>query len=211
MNIKFYFDPSCPFCWITSRWLLQVSSKREVSIEWIPFSLAIKNNELDDQSKNPSPYADEHIAANRVIRVMIAAHKKGAKMVDLYSSFGVQKHVFAKEFSDELIKKILADQNLSAELFKSADDKSLDRISAKYIKEATSIVGNNIGVPTIVFVKEDKSSAGYFGPVLQKLPELDQSLDIWDGIVKLISCDAFYELKRDRDGSGPDVFSTAKC
>ena len=209
MNIEFYFDPCCPFCWVTSRWLLLVSSERKLNITWQPFSLAIKNDELD--GKNNTRSAGAHHSAHRVLRVMLAAQKQGAKLIDLYTDFGISNHIAGQALDNELIKDVLKRRNLPADLIKAADNNSYDKELKNYIDSATKIVGQDIGVPTIIFELRDGSKAGYFGPVLQDLPDKEESLKLWDALSELASSSSFYELKRNRPQGGPDVYSTAKC
>lgn len=210
-KIDFYFDPSCPFCWVTSRWLLQVSGARDIDVTWRPFSLTLKNNEMSDRGKDKTPHGNAHRAGHRIHRVIAVAAAKGASVIDLYSAFGIQYHIAGMEYSDEGIRDVLAQLKLPAELQAAADDTSLDTGLAAELQTALDVAGKDIGVPTIVFYSDDGSKLGYFGPVLQELPELSESLRIWDGLEKLATVKSFYELKRTRPDGGPNTASTAKC
>ena len=207
-NVIFYFDPSCPFCWITSRWLLRVKDKRDLTIEWRPFSLAIKNNELTH-----ADFPDtEHGPAHRVLRVMVAAQlKHGASLIDLYSTAGFKYHGAGIVYNESLITDMLSEHNLPEELLAAADSTEYDGHLQASVNLATDVAGDDIGVPTIVFTNEDGEQQGFFGPVLQTLPDMDESLDLWDGLSKLATNSSFYELKRSRPAGGPDVASTTKC
>jgi len=208
MNVDFYFDPSCPFCWITSRWLLMVTNKRTINIKWHLFSLAIKNSELDQKDQEST---FNHLPAHRVERVMLAAHRQKASLLDMYTAFGIQHFLAGEEYSDQIIVSVLEDLKIDKNLVKFADDSSLDDQLRKSTNQAVEIVGSDIGVPTIVFAGKDNKKTGFFGPVLQELPEIDESVELWDGLVKLANNPNFYELKRGRPQTGPDVVSTAKC
>jgi len=210
MNITFYFDPSCPFCWITSRWLLQISNKRDLNIEWLPFSLALKNSELGSKLK-PTPYTKSHLSAHRVLRVIEAAAEKGASVIDLYTRFGISYHLGGEKFTDALIQEILEEHDLPVALLKEADSKKWDAILQNKINEAISIVGDDIGVPTIIIENEKGQKQGFFGPVLQDLPEIDDSVKLWDAFSALAKSSHFFELKRARPDGMPDVISTAHC
>lgn len=210
MKIEFYFDPCCPFCWITSRWLLMVQPQRDIDIEWKPFSLAIKNKELKDLNKN-NKYAVEHRSSHRVLRVMLAINRlEGISLIDLYTAFGINFHISGKKFDNNMIAKVLKQFELPSTLLERADDSSLDQNLSQFIKEATEVVGNDIGVPTIVYNKSG-TKTGFFGPVLQELPDKEEALRLWDSLLALASTNSFYELKRKRPSDSPDVFSTAKC
>lgn len=211
MTVDFYFDPSCPFCWITSRWLLMVSGERELNVNWRPFSLAIKNDELDASRPGKTEHGELHRSSHRVLRVMLAAKAKGAQFIDLYTDFGLAHHIGGRAFDDELIAETLAARHLPPELAAAADDAAYDTELAASIKSATDVAGEDIGVPTIVFTAADGSQNGFFGPVLQTLPEKVEALKLWDGLTQLATDQNFYELKRTRPAGNPDVFSTAKC
>lgn len=208
--MTFYFDPCCPFCWVTSRWLLMVSGQRDVTIDWQPFSLAIKNDEVSGK-KDKTEHGDMHRSAHRVLRVMLAAADQGAKLIDMYTDFGIAYHIGGSEFDDDLIRRTIAKHGLDKELAKAADDTSYDARLAESVKAATDVAGQDIGVPTIIFTAEDGSKNGFFGPVLQQLPTMDEALKLWDGLSQLATDSNFYELKRGRPDDGPDVYSTAKC
>lgn len=210
MKIKFYFDPSCPFCWIASRWILLVSEHRDIEIDWQTFSLAIKNNELEEPED--SKHSGAHLGAHRVLRVMQAAKEKSDKsLIDLYSTFGFQFHVNGRDYDDELVKDVLKELQLPEDLIKEADNIKHDDKLKRSIEDATDVVGEDIGVPTIVFENDKGDLNGYFGPVFNAMPDKEEALNIWDGLSKLASSNNFYELKRDRPSGGPDTASTAVC
>ena len=205
VSLEFYFDPSCPFCWVTSRWLLMVSGQIPMDITWRPFSLAMKNGELkEDQPDKP------HLAAHRVLRVMSAAAAQGADLTQLYTKFGIRHFLSGDDYSDDLIASVLQEAGLDADLVHAADDEKWDQSLSESMEAAIETVGSDIGVPTIVF-NINNQKRGYFGPVLQALPDKEEAMELWDGLFKLASQTQFYELKRGRDGNGPDVYSTAKC
>lgn len=212
MKISFYFDLSCPYSWITSRWLLQVSAHRTIDITWKPFCLAIKNDELIAKS-GEGKNALAHRQGLRVLRVIMSAEEQhGLPLIDGYTACGLAHHVMGEAFSDQFIENLIEHQlQLPKSLAKSADDTQYDEQLKKYIDEAVAIVGKNIGVPTIIYELADGTKLGYFGPVLGELPELEQSLDIWDGLAKLATVSSFYELKRERGKAGPNTASTGRC
>lgn len=210
MKVEFYFDPICPFCWVTSRWLLMVQPQRGIDIEWKPFSLALKNKELKDLNKNDKN-AVEHRSSHRVLRVIQRATlQHGASLIDLYTAFGIGFHISGKPYDNKMIESVLKQKDLPLSLLEYADDEKIDDSLENIIKEATEVVGNDIGVPTIIYNKKG-AKTGFFGPVLQELPDKDEALKLWDSLLVLTSTNSFYELKRNRPSDSPDVFSTAKC
>ena len=211
MNIQFYFDPSCPWCWITSRWLHDVSANRDLTIEWLPFSLAIKNDELS--SDNKSEYAGAHLEAHKVLQAIEVMIEMDSSLnrFELYTAYGKRHFIDGKSYEDIDLQDICSDLNISTdsesaiEAINNYDDSVLEQ----HVQNAINIVGNDVGVPLIIFENEDGEKQGYFGPVLQQLPNEQEGLDLWDGLSKLASSKHFYELKRGRD-SGPDVGSTGR-
>lgn len=203
MDVAFYFDPACPWCWVTSRWILMSSNERAINIEWRLFSLAYKNGELSKDKEG------SHRPSHRVERVLLAAAKQGASLQDLYTHFGIKHFLSGEEYSDAVIADVLKDLKLEQNLGEAADDDSLDQELIESSEAALRSVGQDIGVPTIVFKLAGKEK-GFFGPVLKALPDQAESVKLWDSLVELTKYDGFYELKRGRDGQ-PDVYSTAKC
>jgi hypothetical protein len=186
-----------------------VSSSRDIDIEWKQFSLALKNGSLEGKDKTEG--AEAHASAHKIHRVILAAGKQGASTIDLYTTFGIAYHLGGEDFNEDLIKDVLVQKNLPAELAKAANDESLDKELQSFIDEATAVAGQDIGTPTIIFILKDGSKNGFFGPVLQELPDMEEALRLWDGLSMLATDKNFYELKRTRPSGGPDVYSTAKC
>lgn len=210
-KVEFYFDPACPWCWVTSRWLLLVSNKREIDITWRPFSLAMKNGKLD-KTEDDNPYTKKQLASHRVLRIMVAAAEQhGVSLADSYTAFGIKHHTAGFNYDDEWITTTLEELNLPAELIKAGEDHSLDTHLQSELDSAIEVVGEDVGVPTIVFTNDDDTKQGYFGPVIMELPEMDEALKLWDGLSSLATVKSFYELKRSRPSGGPDTASTARC
>lgn len=213
--IEFYFDPSCPFCWITSRWLLQVAGERNLAINWRQFSLALKNDELKvDKNSTPllSLHSETHRDAHRVQRVINrAVNKYDASSIELYSEFGIRFHIMEQSFDDDMILEVLDAKKLPHELLAAADDTSIDKKLQAELDTAIEAAGTDIGVPLIVFTDKNGTRRGYFGPVLDELPtSIEESLALWDGLQAVATSPHFFELKRSRTGD-PNVFSAARC
>jgi len=209
-NVTFYFDPSCPFSWITSRWLSLVEKNRDVSIKWVPFSLALKNGELLDAGNDVTPHGEGHRGSHKILRVMQAIHDEGGlNLGTLYSVFGKLHFIDGHSYGDALLNIASEEIQSSLDMSACADDESYDEALQGYIDDATAVAGQDIGVPTIIFEMPDGSS-GYFGPVLQSLPDEEDGLKLWDGLCLLATDKHFYELKRGRPSGGPDVMSTAR-
>lgn len=206
MKVQFYFDPICPYTWVTSRWLELVAAHRALTIDWQPFSLAIKNGDLEGGG---GEYGEKHRTSHRILRVIAAAQLQDASTAGtLYHAFGVAHHIDGRPFTDELIQSVLAAQQLPENLIAAADDRSHDTTISQSMTDALELVGDDAGVPIIAFTHQDGVRRGFFGPVLLQMPELNEALKLWDGIHTLSAVDSFYELKRSRSGE-PDIASTA--
>lgn len=209
-KVEFYFDPGCPWCWVTSRWLLLVNEHREMEVTWRPFSLAMKNGSLEKEED--SPYAAVHRASHRVLRVMMAAHKHHKlPLIDSYTLFGIKHHVAGFDYDKEWTINTVNELGLPKEISEAADDTSYDELLAAELQSAVDVVGEDVGVPTIVFTTPGGEKQGYFGPVIREVPELDEALRLWDGLANLATVSSFYELKRSRPSGGPNTSSNANC
>lgn len=199
MEIDFYFDPSCPWCWVTSRWLVEVSQERDLQINWLPFSLAIKNNELNGD--DVTGHLDTHTIAHQVMRMIEAIHEQ--ENIDrgtLYTEFGKSYFIDKKLDDDIFMGEVLKRLGLSEQYLTEADSTNFDEVLEGHLQSAVNVVGDDVGVPLIIFKNEKGEKQGYFGPVLQGLPDKEQGLILWDALSKLGSNSSFYELKRTRKG-----------
>lgn len=161
---------------------------------------------------NESEHAENHRQAHRVLRVSLAAQQAhGLPLIQSYTRFGIKHHTAGFAYSDEWIANVLDELSLPAELIGAADDTSLDEDLESELQSALDVVGNDVGVPTIVFTNENGDKQGYFGPVLLALPSTDESIKLWDGLSSLAGVKSFYELKRSRPPGGPDTASAARC
>lgn len=196
LHVEFYFDISCPWCWITSRWLSEVQKHRDLDVTWQSFSLALKNNEVDGKSRTTA--ADEHREAHKVMRVIEAVRANhGDEMAGkLYTRLGKRWHNQKQHRSDVVLPSLRA-LNIPANLADAADDKTWDKSLQKSLDNAVKIVGEDVGVPTII-LENHKTKSGFFGPVFTRLPDTADGLKIWDALNVVGTFPDFYELKRTR-------------
>ncbi len=209
MKIRFYIDPICPWCWITSRWMTQVATQRDLEIEFCSFSLAAKNDVLDDTSEDG--YGPAARMTHGLLRVIEKIKQDcGEQANDLvakfYTEIGKRLHVESSKNTDWLVD-VLVEIGLDKTYAKAENDKSYDIAIKKSIELALETVGDDVGVP-IMILETPEGDRGFFGPVIAELPTMQDSLKLYDGISTMISLNAFYELKRTRE-VGPDVQSTA--
>ena len=189
----FWFDPLCPFAWITSRWILEVEQVRDIDVTWHVMSLAYLNQDKDI----PDEYRELLAPAWGPVRVCIAAEQKHGRevLLPLYTAMGTRIHNGGEKISRELIAAAVADAGLEPEVVDAMDDTSLDAAVAASHHEGMDQVGDDVGTPTIAF-----EGAAFFGPVLSSIPRGEEAGALWDGCVAVAKFPHFYELKRSRTG-----------
>lgn len=192
MKIDFFFDPICPWCWITSRWLKEVATHRDLDIRWRSFSLAIKNADQEWSDRSRVAY-ETGLAGLRVVEA-VREQLGGDVIADLYSELGRRYHVERERPID--IEAAVAAVSLPPALAGAAMDTSWDAVIESSMNEAIDLVGDDIGVPTIVF----DGGHGFFGPVLSPAPTGTDAVELFDHLAALASRNDFFELKRGRRG-----------
>ena len=187
----FWFDPRCPFAWITSRWILEVEKVRDIEVRWHVMSLAYLNQDKDISEE----YRTFLEPAWGPVRVLMAAeHKYGSEaLLPLYTAMGTRLHIEKQDISRELIEASLLEADLAVELADAMEDGSLDDSVARSHHEGMDAVGDEVGTPTI-----HVNDVAFFGPVITKTPRGEEAGKLWDGAVALAAYPFFFELKRSR-------------
>jgi 2-hydroxychromene-2-carboxylate isomerase len=201
-DLHFYFDPVCPFAWMTSKWVRQVAAQRDYAVDWRFISLRLLNAHIDYASHFPPEYEAGHTAGLRLLRVATwvrAEHGREA-VGPLYEAFG--RHIFEVEEqpdpavggSRERAASILAEVGLPTALADAVDDASADAEIQAETDEALSLTGKDVGTPILHF--RPPQGVAFFGPVISRLPSEEEAVELWDHVVALAGFPGFAELKR---------------
>ena len=193
----FWFDPLCPWAWITSRWMLQVEEVRDIHVDWHVMSLALLNEGRDELSDE---YKARLALAKGPVRVCIAAEQmKGPDILGpLYTALGNRIHLEHRGLADgggeTIIAEALAELGLPASLADAAASEEFDAALAASHHAGMDPVGTEVGTPVIHY-----NGTAIFGPVVTPAPKGEAAGLLWDGVLLCTATDGFFELKRTRD------------
>ena len=204
-DLHFWFDPVCPFAWLTSRWVRLVAEQREYAVEWRLVSLRLLNAEVDYDAHFPPEYEASHTAGLRLLRVAHRVREEhgGEALGRLYAALGPR--VFdrtADEAAQDpggpgtaaFLEPVLDGLGLPASLAEALDDESRDPALRAETDEALAVAGADIGTPVLHF--RPPHGVAFFGPVISRVPEAEQAVELWDHVVALAGFPGFAELKR---------------
>jgi len=198
VNIDFWVDPGCPFCWATARWAVdEVQPHRDIDITWRPISLFLKNEPDQD-----SPWYEGSKFTHGLLRVMESVRTSDGNdgVFKLYWEFGSRIHHDKETPFDPA--DALATVGLDTSHALAFDDESWDAVIRSGMEEGLALVGNDVGTPIIAFDNSDGVKTGYFGPIISRIPSTEKSVAMWDALVTMMDIDSFFELKRTRS-EGP--------
>lgn len=186
-----WFDPMCPWAWMTSRWLMEVAEQRDIDLTWSVMSLAVLNEDkdLDDD------YRAWNDRAWGPVRVIIAAREQHGEDVvkKLYDAFGTRIHLGEMKDLDAVVRESLAEVGLPAELAEAAHQDTYDAALRASHERAIDLVGDEVGTPVI-----SVNGVSFFGPVVTPAPKGEDALRLFDGCVLVAGTPGFFELKRTR-------------
>jgi 2-hydroxychromene-2-carboxylate isomerase len=196
-SVDMWFDPSCPWAWITSRWLLEVERVRDVRVNFHVMSLSVLNEGREDL---PERYRAALTLGWGPVRMAIAAEQKygNAVLRDLYTALGTRIHLEKQELGPELYRAALAQAGLDESLAAAADDPSHDVALRASHRAGMDPVGMDVGTPVIHAPGPDGGQVAIFGPVVTPAPKGEAAGRLWDGVLLVAGTPGFYELKRTR-------------
>ncbi|MEU0277869.1 DsbA family protein [Streptomyces sp. NPDC006195] len=194
--VDFWFDPLCPWAWMTSCWVLEVEKVRDIEVRWHVMSLAVLNEDKDI----PEEYREGLAKAWAPVRVVVAAQQKHGDTVvgPLYTALGTRIHNQGEGATREAIAAALADVDLPADLIDYADSDTYDKELRASHKEGIDKVGQEVGTPVIAVPGADGEQIAFFGPVVTPAPKGEEAAKLWDGTLMVASIPGFYEIKRTR-------------
>ncbi len=191
-RVDFWFDPTCPWAWLTSRWVLEVLPHRDLDVHWHVMSLAVLNENRDISDD----YRQRTQRAWAPVRVLIAAQQRygDGVLLPLYTALGTRFHPGKEPVERATIEAALRDAELPADLIEAMDSQDFDTQVRASHEEGIKLVGQDVGTPIVAF-----DGCAYFGPVISKVPRGEAATRLWDGLALMARTEGFYELKRSRD------------
>ena len=208
VDVNFYFDPVCPFAWMTSKWVRMVARQRDYTVEWRMISLRLLNAHVDYDSHFPPEYEAGHTAGLRLLRVVDAVstdHGPDA-VASLYAGLGdriFEADPVPADPDDRgldvrgtrgFLAPVLAGAGLPEDLADALEDESHDAAISASTDEALALTGKDVGTPILHF--RPPEGVAFFGPVISRLPAEQDALRLWDHVVGLAEFPGFAELKR---------------
>jgi hypothetical protein len=203
-DIRFYFDPVCPFAWITSKWVRMVAAQRDYTVDWRFISLRMINSGIDYESHFPAGYEEGHTSGLRLLRVAARARAEHgrdavgpfyeAASSEIFDSPGAAELTPAVRGSRSFVEPLLAKAGLPADLAAAVDETRWDDQIRAESDEALSLTGRDVGTPIIQFSPPEGTA--FFGPVISRLPAPEDAVLLWDYVTGLAGFPGFAELKR---------------
>jgi hypothetical protein len=202
-DLHFYFDPVCPFAWMTSKWVRMVAAQRDYRVDWRFISLRLLNANVDYAMHFPDHYEDEHTSGLRLLRVFARVrreHGRGA-VAPLYEATGARLFDTPRDGLSSvdiggrpLVESMLREAGHSTDVADALDDTGFDDEIRAETEESLALTGRDVGTPILHF--KPPGGTAFFGPVISRLPSPDEAAALWDHVIGLAGFPGFAELKR---------------
>ena len=204
-DLHFYFDPVCPFAWMTSKWVRIVASQRDYRVDWRFISLRIINEHIDYSAHFPPEYEAVHTAGLELLRAAARVRSQygRTRIGPLYEALGASIFESAdssgpfsalSQGARHVLEPLLAPLDLPRELLDALSDTSIDEELRAETAAALTLTGRDVGTPILQFKPPDGTA--FFGPVISRLPSHEDAGELWDHVIGLASFPGFAELKR---------------
>ena len=202
-DIEFFWDPICPFAWVTSRWIEKVAAQTDYSVDWRFISLRILNKEKNYDTDFPAGYEQGHTSGLRFLRAAAQVREEEGRsaMSALYAAFGThywelyQQPGLRKQLGTvEHTEKCLATAGLPTRHAVAVDNSEWDDVIENETELALSRTGRDVGTPIISF--QPPTGLSFFGPVISRVPSDDDAVPLWNAVIELASFPGFAEMKR---------------
>jgi hypothetical protein len=202
-DVQFFFDPICPWAWITSRLTTEVARQRGLDVDWRFICLRIVNEEKDYERDFPQGYINSHGAGRRMLRIAAATreHSGNEAVAALYTALGERLHdggrsAEIREGDYGVIPEAVAAAGLPDHLVTHGEDEGHDLVLREETELALSRTGKDVGTPIVTLAPGSDDEVSFFGPVVARIPRGEEALRVWDAFEVLARTPGFAELKR---------------
>ena len=201
-DLEFFFDPICPWAWITSRWVAEVQKLRSYDVTWRFISLRMINEEIG-YNEGSEAHRQSHFIGTQILRAAaLARAEEGNEAVGkVYTAVGTALH--NNQQRDAMLNNptfflvdVLSRNNLNVDWAKGADNEEFDAIIREETDLAFSRTGKGVGTPILTFKPGQENEGSFFGPVISEIPRGDAALKLWDAIELIATSTGMAELKR---------------
>ena len=199
-DLHFWFDPVCPFAWMTSKWVRSVAAQREYTVDWRFISLRLINKDVDYDAHFPPEYEAGHTAGLKLLRVasrLRAEHGRDA-VGPFYAALGARiwdtDQAVETRAGRELVEQVLLSLTMPTSLADALEDTTWDASIQDEGDAALALTGKDVGTPILHF--QPPTGVAFFGPVISQLPSESEAVELWDHVIGLAGFAGFAELKR---------------
>lgn len=201
-DLEFFFDPVCPWAWITSRWVTEVQNLRSYEVRWRPISLKVLNKDQTAEWYTPE-YKRIHAVGHENLRVAMAIDERlgNAAVAAFYTALGTEGHNRGRrqdfsERSRDFTTECLTKAGLSVDFVEFMGDEALDAVIVESTETALGRTGRDVGTPILTFRPGRADEGSFFGPVIARIPRGDDALRLWNAVEVVATTPGVAELKR---------------